>query len=185
MAITIIVEDGTAKTDANSYISRADANSYLEAHAEAATWAALSDAAKDALLVRGTRALDDLLSWAGYRVTATQALEWPRQGVPWAGPHPSVEGQPQTIDFDTWPTNQIPTQLKAATAEAAAFCMANNPGAQPDSAGIKKLGLGDGAIDIEFDATTTPPPLPAMITAKLKAFVSGGGRKGSMKVRRA
>jgi len=40
MALTLIKEDGTGRTDANSYATVAEADSYFEAHLYASAWTA-------------------------------------------------------------------------------------------------------------------------------------------------
>ncbi len=78
------VEDGTGKADAESYISAADASAYHLARGNTA-WAGLaSDEIREQLLRKAT---DYMVAsyrerWDGYRVTTTQALDWPRYEVP-------------------------------------------------------------------------------------------------------
>ncbi|HYD52920.1 MAG TPA: DnaT-like ssDNA-binding protein [Gemmatimonadaceae bacterium] len=84
MAVTLDSTVGGA--NANTYATRAGASAYLEASAYAAAWAALADtdAARGPFLIRAARALDALLepNAPGVRATDTQALAWPREGVP-------------------------------------------------------------------------------------------------------
>lgn len=185
--MSLIVEDGTAKTDAQSYAAVATADTYLAAHASASTWAAKNTQQKEALLIQATRSIDAFVTFAGYKVSALQALQWPRQNVPWKGPLPTVEGQPAPVSsLEHYPSNRIPPELVAATCEAAAYCMANTPGGQWDGAGLKSVSLGDGAIDVSFDATSRPPELPPMITAVLRPFTTGNGSgRGTIRIRRA
>lgn len=81
--MALIVEDGTAKADAESYISVADATIYHAARGNAA-WAALaSDTIREQLLRKAT---DYMLQyyrsmWKGLRATTTQLLDWPRANV--------------------------------------------------------------------------------------------------------
>jgi hypothetical protein len=68
--MTLTVEDGTGKADAESYISVADADTYFTARNNA-TWAALSTSDKEAALRKAT---DYMLQayrvrWAGMRET--------------------------------------------------------------------------------------------------------------------
>lgn len=88
----LTVEDGTGLATADSYASRADADTY---HAERgnAAWAAASTDARDAALRKATQYLDTRYRWVGTRLTLAQALEWPRYFVPRIG-YPS--GWPQT-----------------------------------------------------------------------------------------
>ena len=80
---SLIVEDGTAKPDAESYISAADASTYHAARGNT-DWAALTTLAKERALRRATDYMLQVysLQWAGVRHTTTQALDWPRDGVP-------------------------------------------------------------------------------------------------------
>jgi hypothetical protein len=80
--MTIVVEDGSGKTDAVSYCSAADADAFHLARGNAA-WADLDPADKESALVRAT---DHMLEfyrgrWKGVRTNTTQALDWPRSGV--------------------------------------------------------------------------------------------------------
>lgn len=82
--MALIIEDGTGKADAESYISVADASAYHLARGNAA-WATLaSDTIREQMLRKAT---DYMVAtyrerWDGYRVTTTQALDWPRYEVP-------------------------------------------------------------------------------------------------------
>lgn len=105
--MTIEVEDGTGKSNADSYIALADANAYFEARG-VETWAEQDDVALEAALRRATAALDSWLrgSWVGTKKTRTQALAWPRTGV---------------VDEDgfEWPDTEVPTLVAHACAEIA------------------------------------------------------------------
>lgn len=76
--MALVVEDGTGKADANSYVSRTDADTLLSFHASQAKWAALSDADKEAALQRATEYLDLKFRWYGQALYQIQALQWPR-----------------------------------------------------------------------------------------------------------
>jgi hypothetical protein len=81
--MALIVEDGTGKADAESYISVADATAYHAARGNAA-WAALaSDAVREQMLRKATDYMEQAYSerWKGERATTDQALSWPRSGV--------------------------------------------------------------------------------------------------------
>ena len=77
------VETGSGSATAESYASVADADAYLAARGFS-LWATMSETEKEAALRRAT---DYMVSfyrarWAGYRVSSTQALDWPRYDVP-------------------------------------------------------------------------------------------------------
>lgn len=78
--MSLIVEDGTGKADAESYASVADADAYLAKRGNT-TWADLDQGVKEAALVKASDYLTATytLRWSGVRKTTTQALDWPRQ----------------------------------------------------------------------------------------------------------
>lgn len=81
--MALIVEDGTGKADAESYIAVADATAYFAARGNA-TWAALaSDTVREQLLRKATDYLEGEYGsrWRGARNSETQALSWPRSDV--------------------------------------------------------------------------------------------------------
>jgi len=82
MALTLIKEDGTGRTDANSYATVAEADSYFEAHLYASAWTAATATTKASALVMATRLVDSQYQFNGYRAHDTQALQWPRERCP-------------------------------------------------------------------------------------------------------
>lgn len=103
--MALIIEDGTGKTDANSYTTVEEARSYASARG---TELPTEDAQVESLLVR---AMDYLEAQRGkYQGVKTypglQALQWPRSGV--------------IIDCDyQLPDNIIPNELKNAQKQLA------------------------------------------------------------------
>jgi hypothetical protein len=106
--MALVVEDGTGKTDAETYISQADATTYHATYTGSAEWVAASSAAKDMALRKATIYLDLHYArrWRGSRTNETQALAWPRSGV-W---------DDDVIEVDD---DVIPVNLKRACAEVA------------------------------------------------------------------
>lgn len=82
--MAIVVEDGTAKSDAESYASVADADTYLAARGYTLWANEMSEAEKEQALRRATDYMEQAYTtrWTGYRKTTTQALVWPRYDVP-------------------------------------------------------------------------------------------------------
>ena len=78
--MALVVEDGTGKANADSYVSITDADSYHTAHSAAATWAAATEAVKEKALRLATQYADARYygRWRGYKNTSTQSLAWPR-----------------------------------------------------------------------------------------------------------
>jgi hypothetical protein len=65
---------------ANAYVSLPDADAYFAARANP-TWAAATDAAKEAGIVKATAYMDASYVWKGVIASDTQALGWPRLNV--------------------------------------------------------------------------------------------------------
>jgi hypothetical protein len=113
--MALIVEDGTARADAESYISVADADTYFANRGNAA-WAALDTTAKEQALRAGTDYMRQTyrLHWTGMRVTGTQALDWPRAWVALVDAPSGYRSVPSYV-----PLNVIPPEIKNACAELA------------------------------------------------------------------
>lgn len=78
MALTLIVEDGSVVTGANTWADVERLDAYCEAHVAGATVLALDDTVKNTLLVQSMRVMRDGLVWAGEKVDLTQPTPWPR-----------------------------------------------------------------------------------------------------------
>ena len=82
MALTLIKEDGTGRTDANSYAAAADCDAYHDGHLYATAWTGATQAKKEAALVMATRLIDSQFQFNGFRAHSEQALQWPREKCP-------------------------------------------------------------------------------------------------------
>lgn len=83
--MTLVVEDGTGLELADSYGSVAAADTYHTSRGNAA-WALLSATAKEVALRVGSAYVDSIQRYKGVRLTAIQALEFPRSGCyDWSG----------------------------------------------------------------------------------------------------
>lgn len=131
-AATLVVEDGTGLSTANSYVTVAEADSYLRLRGRAATWDAYSPDLKAGHLVAATDYLDAMSTWRGQILTSTQALGWPRGGA-----------------IDKWGrfvvAGTVPRLVKAATIEIASLGEITREGAP---AVTRKVV---GPIEIEYD----------------------------------
>ena len=113
--MALIVEDGTGLSTAESYLSVSDADAYFSAR-NLTLWASadFSTAEKEACLRRATDYMGQVfrLRWAGQRVNATQALDWPRYNVP--RQDYGVLAAPALYD-----SASVPVEVKNACAEMA------------------------------------------------------------------
>lgn len=108
--MTLIVEDGTGLSTAESYISVADAGTRHTALGNTA-WTG-TDAAKEAALRRATQYMLQRYRgrWQGNRINSSQALDWPRYSV-------IVDG----YDVDS---DDVPTEIANACADLALRALA-------------------------------------------------------------
>lgn len=99
--MAIIVEDGSGKTNANSYIDV----DFARAYAESRGFSFPVDTEVEPWIVNACDFVESFAEqFKGNRKTATQALSWPRTNV--------------VIDGEKFPDDKIPTQLKLAQAQA-------------------------------------------------------------------
>lgn len=164
--MALVVEDGTAKTDAESYITVAAADAYHSARGNAA-WTG-ADSVKEAALRKAAAFIDGRYRdrWRGSRRTKDQALAWPRVKV---------------VDSDGFPvaSNVLPTAVAQACAEAALLVVAGT-----DLTPVLEHG---GALQAESvqvgpisESKTYRPSAPARATyTKLDDLLGGIIRVGS------
>lgn len=148
--MAIIVEDGTGKADAETYISVADADAYHLARANTA-WAALLTADKEAHL---RKAADHMLQayrmrWKGSRVTGTQALDWPRAWVVRDDFEQSTLNGSQVIGSrQYYPSDDVPLEVSRACAELA---LRSISGELAPDVGQRTVREKVDVIEVEYD----------------------------------
>lgn len=104
--MALVIEDGSGRADAESYVGVSDCDAYHAARGNAA-WTGEDDV-KEAALREATAFVEDSYRglWRGVRAKWGQALAWPRFGV---------------VDQDGFQiaSDQVPALLKSAVCEAA------------------------------------------------------------------
>ena len=105
---SFVVEDGSGKSAANSYLSVADADTYDQNVTRSSDWTSASATTKQNALICATQYLDNKYHnrWRGLRANETQALDWPRSYV-------------EDDDEYTLLSTTMPQKLKDACAELA------------------------------------------------------------------
>lgn len=151
--MTLVVEDGTGKADAESYISVSDATAYHASRGNSA-WAAIaSDTVREQLLRKAT---DYMLytyrgSWLGERKTDAQRLDWPRYSA-W----------PEDRQTEL-PDDEVPQDIAQACAELA--LIANTTSLTPSvTRGKKKVKVGP--LEVEYDGSA--PTATAFVAASVR-----------------
>ena len=154
MAVTIDATAGGAS--ANSYMTLAQADAYVEAmisSADVTAWSTGSDDTRNRALTAAAQRLDRE-RFIGARATDTQALQWPRTGVrkPDTYVNTYATGFPFRISEDYSTDTEIPDQIKRAQVELAVYLKNNVEG-------ISLGGLEDfknvkiGSLDVTPDKT--------------------------------
>lgn len=144
--MALVVEDGTGKADADSYVSLADANAYAVAHGLTFPIAGADVTPAEQALRRATVWIDATYRgrFSGYRKNRrNQALEWPRVGAM------DALYPPNLIKPDVVPVEIVQATIEAAVREKAA------PGAlSPDITPGKIIGevSVDGAVSVKYAA---------------------------------
>ncbi len=101
----LVVEDGTGITNANAYLSVAEADSYFQARNNP-SWNARNTPDKEKAILYATAFLDGVFYWLGHIKKNEQALGWPRILV--------YDKEHRPID-----TGSVPQKVKDATCELA------------------------------------------------------------------
>ena len=179
--MALVVEDGTGKADANSFVSVSYADNYHSGRGTS-TWTG-TDATKEAALIRATDYLSEVYQWMGYRLKGrrdnegAQALAWPRQGVK------DKEG----IYVNT---NEIPVEIKKATSELALYELVNPGALDPTftpSTVIKSVKAGPVSVTFENDRTDSNSIRPVILRVNnlVGQFIqtTGGSRLSGASVR--
>jgi len=140
-----------------------DADSYLNAKLGATTWAAASADDKARALVSAARWLDRVSAFSGDKTSASQALEWPRDGA-YCGTTAIADGT-------------IPDAVAQAEFELA-FILIGDSSAQDASgqgSNVKRVKAGSAEVEF-FDATIgtfDDTRLPTAAHDLLKCLFSG------------
>jgi hypothetical protein len=151
MTITLIVEDGTGVTSANTYTTVSGANIYFTNYGEDA-WVGAdgpTDEVKKSALLKAMRYLDNL-PWKGYKYSQDQSVSWPRS---------EVYDKDSRLVSDT----SVPSVVVSAQCELALRCLPTSTvKIQPDLArGGKIAAESIGNIARSFQTTA---PVRTVIT---------------------
>lgn len=179
--MALIVEDGTGKSDAESYISVADADTYFSNRGNAA-WADLTTEQKEQALRKATDYMVQAyrLRWKGVRKNTVQALDWPRSFVPredyqYAG----LNGYTTIGGSYYYPSDSVPEEVKRACAELAVRASA---GVLWQDAGAQVKSESVGPISVTYADGARQGVAYKSVDGMLAAFL---GSPGAIEVRRS
>lgn len=167
--MALIVEDGTGRTDAESYASVAYADAYHTAMGSA-SWAIATEGAREAALRRATAYADAAYLWRGLRAWPEQSLAWPRGGV-----------VSDNIDL---PSDEVPVQLQRAVCELALKALSTD--LMPDIAPDVVTQESVGPVSVSYGQSRNGGMTRfSLVDAMLRDLVLSGGAGGSVRVTRA
>lgn len=130
--MSLVAEDGTGLSNANSYISLAAANTYWVDYGSPTEWDAASTTEKSAALMYATRWLDDNFAWYSTIYSVTQNLGWPRWSY--------YDNENREV-----PSGTVPQRVKDATCEIALVHLKDGLNSS-DNEGIKSEKIGDASV---------------------------------------
>ena len=175
MALTLIKEDGTGKTDGNAYADVADGDAYFEGHLYASAWTAATTVQKTAALVMATRVIDTEYQFNGVRSVDGQALPWPRENCP----------DPDGVAAAVLANNKVLKVVIDATCEMARELLILDRTAAPPGEGIHERQEVDLSRTI-YSKSDERPVIARLVQAMLAKYgdlIKGGS--GTVRLVRA
>lgn len=167
--MSLIVEDGTGLSTAESYVSVVDADTYLALFTTPASWTAASTTDKEVALRTGSRYIDLVygIRFKGERILITQALLFPRTGI--------VTDDNFSIDDDS-----VPIKLTHATITMATKAIDEDilPDLDVGSSGElegEKVKVGELEVSSFYSGSTSPYKTYSKIDGFLKDFLRSIG----------
>jgi DNA topoisomerase VI subunit B len=184
MALTLIKEDGTGKTDANSYADVADGNAYYDGHLYATAWTGAGDDQKAVALVMASRLIDAEFQFNGTRTNAVQGLQWPRAKCP----EPDAIHVPLQvllpIPSDYVRYDSVPKAVVQATCEMARELLIADRTVAPAGEGLKYQIVG--STQTGYDKADKRPVISPVAQAMLIKFGSlVSAKSGAVRLVRA
>jgi len=151
-------------SNANSYVTLIEADTYFEDRMHSASWLELDDPTKSNLLVSSSQMLDWYIHWKGVKTTETQSMDWPRTGVI----------RPSGVEIDS---DALPPEVKIAVYEQAMANIASDRLEDDPLAGIGELKAG--SLMIKAGASkpnqTNRKPVPPQVFSIVSDLYNQGG----------
>jgi hypothetical protein len=175
--MALVTEDGSGQSTAESYISVAAADTYHDNRGNT-TWLDITTAQKEEALRRATDYMVAVyrLRWKGVRMTATQALDWPRGYV---YTQPFLNGA--TTDFPYLVANNIvPTDIARAAAE---FALLASAGDLSPPLGRPTIQETVGPITVRYADNSRQTTTYRALDDMLRPYLQGEGGNSARVVR--
>lgn len=155
--MALVVEDGTGLSNAESFISVADANARHTAFGNTA-WTG-ADSVKEAALRKATAYMEQAYrsEWRGTKLLRDQALSWPRYGA--------------VVDGWTVESTLVPTEVANACADLALRALADDLNEDLTRAVIREKV---GPLETEYSAFSPQSVRYRAIDMALAPYLRGG-----------
>lgn len=165
--MALIVEDGTGLSNAESYVSVADADLYVGDTFFSGDWSTSTTQVKEKLLKNATRLIDSFFDFNGEKAVATSSLRWPRTGV-------------YDKDGIEVSSTAVPRGIVYATVEMAIALQANNFVGENESRGVSSIKVD--AIEIQFERSEKTLKIPSSVTHYIRGlgYAVAGSRVGNL-----
>ncbi len=147
MALTLVKEDGTGLSNANSYASVADGDAYFEGHLYATAWTAATSGTKAAALVMATRLVDTQFQFNGFRANEGQGLQWPRERCPDPDRIAVTSSLQSPVLSSFVPSDDVPKGVVEAVCEMARELLIADRTAAPPGEGISSTQTSSATHD--------------------------------------
>ena len=142
----------------NSYVTRAEANTYFTDRLNSDTWTNATDTEKDSALIQATQIIDQK-DFLGYKSVSTQTLKFPRIGLIYDG-----------VDVDG---STVPKRVKDAVCELAIWCLSEDYTEPDDLANYKTIKIAVIQVETRGNGVKGLPP---MVSKLLSPFMFSGTR---------
>lgn len=182
LPLTFVVEDGTGLQNANSYCDVAFADAYHAGNLYSDSWWNATTDVKQRALVMASATMDRLMIWNGFTFFVYQGLRWPRVKAPNMQVYDYTLGDAVTQYGQYWPSNYIPPMIKQACSELAKDLLAGDRTADDPSKGVSSLGLGSGAINVQFNPADRKIAFSDQVMAYLRPFGRIRGARSSVRL---
>ena len=152
-------------SDANSYVTRAEADAYMANRAfVSARWAAFTASVKEQFLITASQMIDWYLSWKGDKAEETQSMEWPRLDAIRKSGYEILE-------------TELPSEVKVAVYEMAISLFDADRTEDDPLAGIGQLKVSSLMIKAgpEYPNQTTKKVIPEKVKKILKDLITSYG----------
>lgn len=178
MSATLVVEDGTGKSTANSYATAAEGDTYHDKHYYATDWTGATTGNKEKALMMATRLIDENYQFKGTKKVYTSALQWPREAAIDPDRRDVVYSPLDNVLGPYFDSTIVPQILKDATIELARMLINADRTTDPQGQGMDTLSVG-GALTINFSKPDDKRPIiPELVQTMLAKLGSLIGLKG-------